>query len=286
MKLWLNGKICDADSARIAPNDRGFLLGDGLFETLLIQNGTPVFLAEHHARLLASTRTLAFPSCPSLESLTQAIADLLKANDLEAQPRIAARITLTRGPGPRGILPPTNSTPTCLISMAPSPIPAAHARAIIATPRRNDRSPLSALKMLSYQEAIFAKQEAAAKGVEEAVFLNTQEELACTSVGNIFCWFEEARLVTPPLSAGILPGITRAKIIELAGGLGLTVHAETITQAQLATATGAFSTNSLVGLQTLSELEGRSLTSPPEQAALQEAYDALLSRPSKRKGGA
>ncbi|MBL1234514.1 MAG: aminotransferase class IV [Rhodobiaceae bacterium] len=286
MKLWLNGKIVDANSARIAPNDRGFLLGDGLFETLLIQNGTPVFLAEHHARLLASTRTLAFPSCPSLESLTQAIEDLLKANDLEAQPRIAARITLARGPAPRGILPPANATPTCLISVAPSPTPPTHARAIIATPRRNDRSPLSGLKMLGYQEAIFAKQEAAAKGVEEAVLLNTQDELACTSVGNIFCWFKEARLVTPPLSAGILPGITRAKIIELAREQGLAVHEETITQAQLATATGAFSTNSLVGLQTLSELDGHILTAPPEQAALQKAYDALLSRQAKRKGGA
>lgn len=286
MKLWLNSKIVDADSARIAPNDRGFLLGDGLLETLLIQNGTPVFLAEHHARLLASTRTLAFPSCPSLESLTQAIAELLKANDLGAQPRIAARITLTRGPGPRGILPPADGIPTCLISMAPSPTPIAHARAIIAAPRRNDRSPLSALKMLGYQDAIFAKQEAATKDVEEAVLLNTKEELACTSVGNIFCWFKEARLVTPPLSAGILPGITRAKIIELARVQGLSVCEETITHAQLTAATGAFSTNSLVGLQTLSALEGRPLISPPEQAPLQEAYDALLSRQSKRKGGA
>jgi len=278
MKLWLNGDIVDADRARIAPNDRGFLLGDGVFETLLIQNGTPVFLAEHHARLLASTRTLTFPSCPSLESLTQAIAELLKVNALEAQPRIAARITLTRGPGPRGILPPADATPTCLISVAPSPTPPTHARAIIATPRRNDRSPLSAIKMLSYQEAIFAKQEAAAKGVEEAVFFNTKEELACTSVGNIFCWFEGARLVTPPLSAGILPGITRAKIIKLAREQGLAVHEETITQTGLASATGAFSTNSLVGLQTLSELEGRPLSSPPEQAALQKAYDALLTK--------
>lgn len=281
MKIWLNGDICDPTSARIDPTDRGFLLGDGVFETLLIQQGTPVFLAEHHARLLASTQRLGFPSCPSLETLTHAIAQLVEINELHDQSRSAARITLTRGPGPRGILPPLNAQPTCLISLAPSPTPPRHARAIIATPRRNDRSPLSALKMLSYQDAIFAKQEATAKNVEDAVFLNTKDELACTSVGNLFCWMEDTHLVTPPLSAGILPGITRAKVLDLARTLNVTVREEAIPQTQLATISGAFSTNSLVGLQTLSELEGRPLQSPPAQAALQQAYDALLAAQHK-----
>ena len=140
--------------------------------------------------------------------------------------------------------------------------------------------------MLGYQDAIFAKQEAAAKGVEEAILLNTKDELACTSVGNIFCWFKDATLVTPPLSAGILPGITRAKILDLARSASITVQEEAITQDQLGTITGAFSTNSLVGLQTLSELEGRPLTSPPKQAALQKAYDALLHKEANKKGGA
>lgn len=276
MKIWLNGDICDPASARIDPTDRGFLLGDGIFETLLIQQGTPVFLTEHHARLLASTQVLGFPSCPSLETLAQAIAQLVEINKLHDQSHSAARITLTRGPGPRGILPPLNTHPTCLISLAPSPTPPSHARAIIGTPRRNDCSPLSALKMLSYQDAIFAKQEATTKNVEDAVFLNTKNELACTSVGNLFCWMGDTHLVTPPLSAGILPGITRAKVLDLARTLNVIVREEAIPQTQLATISGAFSTNSLVGLQTLSELEGRPLQSPPAQAALQQAYDALL----------
>lgn len=278
MKIWLNRKFIDADVARIAPNDRGLLLGDGLFETVLIQNGLPLFLAEHHTRLSAGMQTLAFPTCPPLETFTQALGELIEANSLRQQPRIAARITVTRGTGPRGILPPSECRPTYIISMAESPTPPTHARAIIATPRRNDRSPLSALKMLSYQDAIFAKQEATAKGVDDAIMLNTKDELACTTVGNIFCWMDETTLVTPPLSAGILPGITRAKVLDLARAGGLTVREETISQNQLGEITGAFSTNSLVGLQTLSELEGRALISPPAQTELQAAYNA--------KGGA
>lgn len=278
MKIWLNGKIIDADVARIAPNDRGLLLGDGLFETVLIQNGASVFLAEHHTRLSAGMQTLAFPTCPPLKTFTQALGKLIEANSLRQQPRIAARITVTRGPGPRGILPPAECTPTYIISVAESPTPPPHVRAIIATPRRNDRSPLSALKMLSYQDAIFAKQEATAKGADDAILLNTKDELACTTVGNIFCWLDETTLVTPPLNAGILPGITRAKVLGLARAGGLTVREETISENQLGRIAGAFSTNSLVGLQTLSELEGRTLVSPPAQAELQTAYNA--------KGGA
>jgi branched-subunit amino acid aminotransferase/4-amino-4-deoxychorismate lyase len=135
--------------------------------------------------------------------------------------------------------------------------------------------------MLSYQDAIFAKQEATTKNVEDAVFLNTKDELACTSVGNLFCWMGGTHLVTPPLSAGILPGITRAKVLDLARTLNVIVREEAIPQTQLATISGAFSTNSLVGLQTLSELEGRPLQSPPAQAALQQAYDALLAAQRK-----
>ena len=255
--IFLNGRILAPDQARIDPADRGFLLGDGLFETLRCRAGRPLALARHHARLAAGAKVLGIPYDKSEAALRDDIETLLAANDI-ARTDAALRITLTRGPGPRGILPPDDPEPTLMmtaVAMTPSPKPA---RAGLATIRRNEHSPLSRLKTLAYLDGILARREASAAGADEAILLNTTGRLACASVANLFL-VRARRLLTPPLSEGVLPGITRAQVMELAPRLDLTISEVPLERSQLTSCDEAFLTNSLAGVRPLSAIDGRAI---------------------------
>lgn len=275
MIVWLNGQLVDEREARLDPRDRGFLLGDGLFETLLARRGRIAFLDAHIVRLAAGANILGIPRPLSTGHLAIACEMLLEANGLTHAPRAALRMTLTRGPGPRGLSLPDQPKPTLLISASDSPTPTASQSAILATPRRNALSPVSRLKALPYLDNLLAREEARARGADEALLLDTSGYLACASVANIFLW-EGDRLVTPAEECGILPGVTRAAVIELAQRLKIPVEEEMLLPDRLTNATGAFLTNSLIGLMPLSRIEQRDL--PPHRLTgrLQAAYDVLL----------
>ncbi len=241
MKTWLNGARLAAADARIDPADRGLLLGDGVFETLRVEAGRPWHLALHLARLRAGAAVLGFAPPACLDAAGEAAREV--AGHL---PWAALRITLTRGPAPRGVLPPGDPTPTLLITAAPMPAPAGPGRAILATAtRRNEHSPLSRIKSLNYLDSVLARQEAASSGADEAVLLNTAGRIAEASAGNLFARFG-ADWVTPPISEGALPGIARGLIL----GAGLARDAP-IEPDQLARASAAFTSSSL-GLRALS----------------------------------
>lgn len=275
MIIWINGELMDEEDVRIAPNDRGFLLGDGLFETLLARQGRLAFLDAHVIRLSAGGNILGIPMPASTRHLAIACGMLLEANGLTNAPRTALRITLTRGPGPRGLLPPENPTPTLMITASESPVPAATQSAILATPRRNALSPVSRLKALPYLDNLLAREEARSRGAGEALMLDTSGHLACASVANIFLW-EGDRLVTPAEECGILPGITRAAVLELAERMKIEVAEDMIAPQRLARADGAFLTNSLIGLMPLSRVEGREIPGHRLTGRLQAAYELLL----------
>ncbi|MES1989928.1 MAG: aminotransferase class IV [Pseudomonadota bacterium] len=275
MKLWLNGHVVDENEARIDPRDRGFLLGDGLFETMLARKGRIAFLDAHIVRLAAGGNILGIPLPFSPQHMGVACAILLEANGLTDEPRVAMRLTLTRGPGPRGLLPPENPTPTLMISAALSPTPAQSQTAMLTTPRRNALSPVSRLKALPYLDNLLAREEAHARGADDALMLDTSGHLACSSVGNVFLW-EGTRLVTPAEECGILPGITRACVMALATEHGIECTQEFIDEERLHTCDGAFLTNSLVGLMPLTRIDGRELGAQRQTARLQAAYDLLV----------
>lgn len=275
MIVWINGELMDEKDVRIAPSDRGFLLGDGLFETLLARQGRLAFLDAHVVRLSAGGNILGIPMPTSTRHLAIACEMLLEANDLTHAPRAALRITLTRGPGPRGLLPPENPTPTLMISASASPPPAVAQSAILATPRRNALSPVSRLKALPYLDNLLAREEARSRGAGEALMLDTSGHLACASVANIFLW-EGDRLVTPAEECGILPGITRAAVLELAERMKIEVVEDMIAPQRLARVSGAFLTNSLIGLMPLSQIDGREISGHRLTGRLQAAYELLL----------
>lgn len=275
MIIWLNGELVPASEARIDPADRGFLLGDGIFETMLARHGRVAFLDAHLLRLMRGTEALglALPLDPARIAL--ACAALLDANGLTDAPRAALRLTLTRGPGPRGLALPPEPTPTLMISAAAAGVPPTGISAVLATPRRNNRSPSAQLKAIAYLDNVLAKEEARARGAEDALMLDTDGHLACASAANIFVW-ERGRLLTPMIDCGILPGITRAAILELAPDLGVETLEDRIEPARLMRAEGLFLTNSLMGVVPLTRLDGRALPEHPPTARIAAAYELLL----------
>jgi len=213
MVVWLNGTLT-ADPV-LDPADRGFTLGDGLFETIRVTQGQPRQLERHLARLAEGCRVLRLPLPYDAAAIRQAIADLLAESGLT---EATLRLTLTRGPAPRGLLPPAHPTPTLLIGIAPAPPPPGPARLIVATgTRRNEHSPLSRLKSLNYLDNILARQEAADRDADDAVLLNSQGRVADTTIACLFARIDGA-IVTPPLAEGALPGIGRHLV--LAAGIG------------------------------------------------------------------
>ena len=275
MILWLNGELMEESEARLSPSDRGFLLGDALFETLLAREGNIAFLDAHLIRLAAGANILGIPLPFSTQHLAVVCDMVLEANGLADVPRASLRVTLTRGPGPRGLVPPENPLPTLMITTAESAAPPSSLSAIIAAPRRNALSPTSRLKAAPYLDNVLAREEARGRGADEALMLDTSGHLACASAANVFLW-EGDRLVTPAEECGILPGITRAAVIELAARFGIDVAEDMIEPQRLVYADGVFLTNSLIGIVPLSRVETRDL--PPHRVTgrLQAAYELLL----------
>ncbi|MBO6518716.1 MAG: aminotransferase class IV family protein [Rhodospirillales bacterium] len=237
MKIWLNGGIVDAAKA-VDADDRGVTLGDGLFETLAVVDGTPLRFARHVARLTSGAAVLGIPLPVDEALLLQAVREVCAAC---AVAEGSARVTLLRGPAPRGVLPPEDPAPTLMVTAAPGGVGHARpVRAIVSTcTRRNEQSPLSAVKSTNYLDAILAAKEAQASGADDAVLLNTQGNVAEATAANIFCRFGQD-LVTPPVSDGALPGIMRACVLEAE-----TVTERAISADDLCAADEVFLTSSL-----------------------------------------
>jgi branched-chain amino acid aminotransferase len=276
--IFLNGRILPRGEASLDPRDRGFLLGDGLFETLSCHAGQAVWMDEHLARLEAGAGVLGIPLPIPIDEIRLGARRVLEANGLN-KADAALRITLSRGPGPRGLLPPENPEPTLMITAAAlQRRPLAPASAIIATTRRNEHSPLANLKTLNYLDSVLARHEAAERGADEALLLNTAGRLASASAANLFL-VRDGRLLTPPAAEGILPGITRALVLEIAGDLGIEAAETPLGREDLCSAQEAFVTNSLIELRPLVRVEDRAIGDGqpgPTTRWLDQSYKAAL----------
>ena len=255
--IFLNGRLVSRDEAAIDPADRGLLLGDGLFETLRCEAGAAVGLDAHLARMSEGAAALAIPFSKDNEDLANAIPMLLKANDLD-RGAAALRITLTRGPGPRGLLPPESPRSTLMMTAAPLAVLDRPATACIATIRRNEHSPTSRHKTLGYLDNILARREAEAQGKDEAILLNTAGRLACATAANLFL-VRGRSLFTPPASEGVLAGITRADAINRGSDLDLTVIETPLEKNMITTCDEIFLTNSLMGVRPLVSVDGKAI---------------------------
>ncbi|MDG2530973.1 aminotransferase class IV [Caulobacter endophyticus] len=249
----------------IPPNDRGLLLGDGLFETLLALDGQVRHVEAHLDRMAAGCLALGLPPLDRERARGLILAAPGEAGLTSG--RAAVRLTLTAGSGGRGLDRPEAPVPVLLASCAAAPPAGAPATAVVATVRRNEGSPASRLKTLAYLDNVLARAEARAAGADEALMLNNRGHLACASAGNLF-WLEGDVLATPALGCGVLAGLARGRIMAAAGGLGLTVREVHAGPEALPAASAAFLTNSLTGVRPLVSLDGRILGADPRVAAL------------------
>ncbi len=273
--IYLNGDLLPDDQIRIDPADRGFLLGDGIFETMRSYQGRIFRLDAHLDRLFSGAEFLGIPVPLMRDELARGVSATLEANQLSNR-GASLRLTLTRGPGPRGLIPPPRPQPTVLITATPlTQTSFPPAKAILAKDiRRNEHSLCSKIKSLNYLDNILARQQAEQAGADEALLLNTAGHLAEASTANLFI-DHEGTLQTPPIGDGALPGITRSVVLELAAKLGIPAQETSITADDLPRANEAFLTNSIIEIRPLVQVEGQWLGGGGRgeiTLALQRAY--------------
>ncbi len=237
--------------AAIPLDDRGLLLGDGLFETLLALDGELIWAGDHLDRMAQGCAALGLEP-PDRGQALAAMSGALAAADL-MRGRAAVRLTLTAGSGGRGLERPGEPRGRLFATAARAPAPAGPAELAISAVRRNEGSPASRLKTLAYLDNVLARIEARERGADEALMLNNRGEVACATAANLF-WLRQGRLFTPSLDCGVLAGVTRGRVIAAARAQGLEVVE---TRAALDEATGAQAmmlTNSLIGLRDVRRL--------------------------------
>jgi branched-chain amino acid aminotransferase len=250
MKISINGVLTDANAARIDPTDRGFTLGDGLFETIVVRKGVARHLKAHVARLRSGAEILGIPLRSDERHISGLIEALVTANALTDA---VVRLTLTRGPGARGLASPPHPTPTMVITANPLPPPAEPAKVIIAkSTRRNEHSPLARIKHLNYLDNILARREAEAAGADDALLLNTAGRIAESTVANVFV-LVDSFMLTPPVEDGALPGIMRHEAMKLSRAEERPIDPE-----MLSRASEVFLTNAL-GVRPVTHIDGKAV---------------------------
>ncbi|MGQ9511989.1 aminotransferase class IV [Thermodesulfitimonas sp.] len=254
--VWLDGRLLREDEGLLTL-ERAIFYGDGLFETLRVRGGQPLFLREHVRRLVEGAAVLGFAAALEPEALACAVQETVAANEATEG---SVRLTVIRGRG-TGLYPEASAPPLVLVTFRPG-IPYApelYARgfkAVFVSFPRNERSPLVYVKSLNFLENILGKKEAAVKGADEGLFLNTTGYLCEGTVSNIFL-VREQTLVTPDVASGLLPGITRGMVIRLAREVGLSVAERPVRPEELFRADEAFLTNSLLEIMPLVAVGGR-----------------------------
>jgi branched-subunit amino acid aminotransferase/4-amino-4-deoxychorismate lyase len=301
-RIWLDGRLVPAAGPHISVSDRGFQLGDGVFETARARRGVVIELAEHLRRLHESADATALPLPEDDAHLTAGIAALLEAEGLAgtgadgSEPGDAAiRITASRGPlERRGLLPPgwESVTATLVIQAWPYAPPPERlledgARAIVSEVRRDPSSPLAGIKSTSRADYVHAKLEAERAGVDDALFLTLDGAVSESTTANVFA-VVAGRLVTPPTDAAILAGTTRTWLLAHAAECGLEAIERRLALDELVAADEAFLTSSVAGLVPLVALAGRTIGTGrpgPWSIGLREARERWIDEVSRAAVG-
>ncbi len=278
--VYLNGMLLHASEARLSPFDHGFLYGYGLFETMRAYSGKVFRLGQHIDRLKVSAGFLGLGEKIAGYDLTGAVNDTVKANHLTE-----ARIRLTLSAGPGDIIPSPErcEKPTLFVVARPyTPLPAeAYERgyhAHICSLRRVASSPVAGLKTTSYLPNQLARRETKLAGADEGLLLNERGELAEGIISNIFI-MSDGVLVTPSPDSGILRGVTRAAVLELASALNLQKAERHLMPGDLLGVEEAFITSSTMEIMPLTQVDGTAIGSGRPGALtrkLMEAYKELV----------
>jgi branched-chain amino acid aminotransferase len=275
----IDGVVIAPERAVVSVFDRGFLFGDGVFESLRVYGGRAFAASEHIARLARSAGVLGFTLPVGGRDLEAELDAAIAASSLEDA---YARVILTRGAAnPVSLAPPAEPTPTRVILVQPLRVPS---RAVYAAGLRAvtlplspgaEGGPASRAKLLSYTASILALERARAQGAEEAIFVTAEGFVCDASTSNVVVVRGDGSLVTPPDGPGVLAGITRGHVVDLARAMGAPCSFEPVTLAELIDAREILLTSSVREIVSVVSLDGRAIGdgAPGEKArSLHRAY--------------
>jgi branched-chain amino acid aminotransferase group I len=258
--VYLSGSLVPRSEARISSFDFGFLYGYALFESMRSYSGKVFRLEQHLDRLKRSSETIGL-NLPEVD-IQKAIYGTLEANSL-ADARI--RLTVSLGEGEATPEPSTCKNPTLFIT-ANSYTPLSEAvyskgfKALVSPIRRNSTSPLSQVKSANYLDMMLVKTQAKNAGADEALLLNEKGYVSEGSTSNVFV-VSKGKLITPSIDSGILPGVTREVVLEMASTFGIGLEESSVELDELYKADEAFLTNSVIEIMPLVEVDGKHIGS-------------------------
>src|SRR6202142_3320682 len=261
MITFLNGRFVPEAQAVIPINDRGFMYGDGLFETVRVVNGRPFRLAQHLERMTCGADFLKIKPPFAPKELQQFAEQLVEKNQL---PEAILRVTLTRGPGERGYTPKAEGKPTVVMTLhaAPPSETAVHWSLITSSFRVLAADPLSSFKTLNKLTHVMARAEAGEKDADEALLINRNGEVAETASGNLF-WVYNDKICTAPTGRGVLPGITRAVVLEICQALGFSTNKRGRKPQAWTNSEGLCVTQSVLGIVPVAPFDGEPIAPSP-----------------------
>lgn len=257
--VYIDGEFTPKEEAKLSVFDHGVLYGDGVFEGIRAYNGRVFRLREHIERLHDSAKVIKLDIGISLEEMEEIVLDSCRKNDLSDA---YIRLIVTRGKGDLGLDPQKCAKPSIIciaadIQLYPEELYEKGLEIITVPTRRNVPEALSPrIKSLNYLNNIMAKIEANLAGVPEALMVNQEGYVAEATGDNIFI-IKKGVLITPPKYAGILEGITRNVVMEIAGEVGLQVKEELFTRYDVFTADECFLTGTAAELIPVIKIDDR-----------------------------
>lgn len=272
--VWFNGDIQRASDVRISPFDRGFLVGEGVFETLATHDGK-LFAFERHFRRLERGCELLTIAVPDVDALSSGVIAVLEANDLTVG-MARVRITISGGAAPLGVHF-ESAEPTVIIAASAAEVPAAPAKLVSVPFTRNQCGAMVGVKTISYAENLVALEYAQKHGADDAILCDGNGNISEGAVSNLFL-VENGVVVTPSLASACLPGITRELVLEMCAELGIEAREEDVSKERFLAAEEVFMTSSIRGVQAVGEIDRRGLSKVNGEvtAKLVEAYGALI----------
>jgi branched-chain amino acid aminotransferase len=251
-----NGQLVPADEARVSVFDAGFLYGDGIYETMRAYSGQAFALERHLQRLAHSAEAIRL-ALPGSAEIAGAVTATIRANGLDSA---VVRVTVTRGRLARRLDLSSCGSPSVLVTAEPYDIARDLERrqgiAVISSRfLRLSGSPLAGVKSTNYQVSLFARNEAREAGAAEVLLPNESGDIVEAAAANVFA-VEGGQLVTPPLRAGILGGITREIVLEIAARRGMVVTESTLSRERLATADELFLTGTTIQVAPIVQVDG------------------------------
>ena len=278
--VWVDGNLAPAGEARVAALDHGLTVGDGVFETCKVVDGTPFALTRHLARLHRSAEIIGLRLPWSDDALRAACAETVGAAEIDAANAATGvtrlRITVTGGPAPLGSER-GDTGPTVIVAMGALRAFPPTESVVVVPWTRNEHGATAGLKTISYAENVRALAFAHAQGASEAVFANTRGDLCEATGSNVFV-VERGVVRTPPADAGCLLGVTRALVIEACAAEGVPCEEVPVTMDAFRAADEAFLTSSTREVQAIRSVDGVDLpVAPgPVTARLRDAFRALV----------